>query len=57
MLKNHSSFMFIFQIIPLVTLLNAILCQLCKLNTVKAIWLKLHTLLEHNEAMCDAQET
>ena len=57
MLKNHNSFMFIFQIIPLVTLLNAILCQLCKLNTVKAIWLKLHTLLEHNEAMCDAQET
>ena len=24
-------------------------CPLCKLNTVKAIWLKLHTLIEHNE--------
>ena len=29
---------------------------LCKLNTVKAIRLKLHTLLEHNETMCHAQE-
>ena len=29
---------------------------LCKLNTVKAIWLKLHALLEHNETMCHEQE-
>ena len=48
--------MFIFQIIPLVSQLNAIFCPLSKLNTVKAIWLKIHTLLEHNETMCHAQE-
>ena len=45
-----------FQIIPLVTLLNPIFCLLCKLNTVKAIWLKLHALLEHNETMCHVQD-
>ena len=33
-----------------------ILCPLCKLNTVKAIWLKLHTLVAHNEIMCHAPE-
>ena len=50
--KNHNPCMFIFQIIYLVTKLNAIFCPLCKLNIIKAIWLKLHTLLEHNETMC-----
>ena len=44
--KNHKSCMFIFHIIPLVT--NEIFGPLCKFNTVKAIWLKLHILLEHN---------
>ena len=48
--------MFIFQIIPLVTYQNAIFCPLCKLNTVEAILLKLHTLLEHDETMCHEQE-
>ena len=54
--KNHKSCMYIFQIIPLVTYVNAIWCPLCKLNTVKAIWLKLQTLEEQNERMCHAQE-
>ena len=31
-------------------------CPLCKVNTVKAIWWKLHTLLEHSETMYHAQE-
>ena len=35
---------------------TAIFCLLFKLSTVKAIWLKLHTILEHNETMCHAQE-
>ena len=46
------SCMFLFQIIPLETYLNAIFCPLYKLNTAKAIWLKLLKLLEHNETMC-----
>ena len=37
--------------------INIILCPLYKLNTVKGIWFKRHTLLEHNEAMSHAQET
>ena len=53
--KNHNSCMVMFPIIPLVTKLNAF-CPHCKLNTVKAIWLKLYTLLEHNETLCNAQE-
>ena len=35
---------------------KCIFCPLCKLNTVKDIWLKLHTLLKHNETKCHAQE-
>ena len=54
--KNHKSCMFIFQIISHVTYLNAIFVRSVTLNTVKAIWLKLHRLLEHNETMCHAQE-
>ena len=54
--KNHNSCMFIFQIILLVTYLNAIFCPCCKLNTVKAFWLKLHTLVEHNETMFNAKK-
>ena len=29
---------------------------LCKFNTVKAIWLKRHTILEHNKTSCHVQE-
>ena len=45
-----------FQIIPLGTLVNAILWPFCKLRTVRAIWMKLHTVVEHNETMCHVQE-
>ena len=37
-----------FQVIPLGTLINAILCPFCKLKPVLAIWMKLHTVVEHN---------
>ena len=48
--------MFISQIIPLVIKLNAIFVRSVNCSLLKAIWLKLHTLLEHNETMCHAQE-
>ena len=35
---------------------NITKCPLCKLNTVKSIWPKLHTLPQHSETMCHAQE-
>ena len=38
------------------TLVNAILYPFWKLKTVQAIWMKLHTVLEHNETMCHVQE-
>ena len=44
------------QIIPLGTLVNAILCPFCKLKHVHAIWMKLHTVVEHNEMMRHVQE-
>ena len=53
---NHNSCLYIFQIIFLGILVNAILCPFCKLNTVKAIWMKLHTVVEHNETVCHVQE-
>ena len=45
--KNHNSCLYIFQIIPLGTLVNAILCPFCKLKTVQAMLMKLHTVVEH----------
>ena len=54
--KNHNSCLYIFQIIPLGTLVNEILCPLCKLKTLHAIWMKLHTVVDHNETMCLTQE-
>ena len=41
-------------IIPLGTLVNAILCPFCKFKfkTVQAIWMKVHTVVKHNETMC-----
>ena len=44
-----------FQIIPLGTLVNAILCPFCKLKTVQAIWIKLHKVVKHKETMCRAR--
>ena len=35
---------------------NAISCLLCKLTTIKAIEMKLHTVVKHNKTMCHAQE-
>ena len=35
---------------------NAILCPLCKLTTIKAIEMKLHTVVKHNKTVCHAQE-
>ena len=54
--KNHNSCLYIFQIIPLGTLVNAILCPVYKLKTVQAIWMNLHEVVEHNETMCHVQE-
>ena len=56
MYKNHNSCLYIFQIVPFGVLINAILCPFSKLKTVQAIWLKLHTVVEHNETMCHVQE-
>ena len=53
---NRNSCLYIFQIIPLGTLINAILCPFCKLTTVQAIWMKLQIVAEHNETMCHVQE-
>ena len=53
--KNHDSCLYIFQIIPLGTIVNAILCSFCKLKTVQAIWIKFHKVVEHNETMCRAR--
>ena len=56
--KNRNSCLYIFQIISFGTLVYAILCPFCRLETVQAIWTKLHTFLEHNETMslCHVQE-
>ena len=35
---------------------NAITCPLCKLTTIKAIEIKLQTVVKHNKMMCHAQE-
>ena len=35
---------------------NAILCPLCKLTTIKAIKMNLHTVVKHNKTLCHAQE-
>ena len=56
MQKNHNSCLYIFQIIPPGTLVNAIVCPFCKLKTVQAIWMKLHTVVDDNEMMCHLQE-
>ena len=45
-----------FQIIPIGTLVNAILCPFCKLKTVPDIWMKLHIVVEYNEMMRHVQE-
>ena len=55
--KNHNSCLYIFKIIPLGTLVNAILCPFCKLKTVQAVWMKLQTVVEHNETMYHVQES
>ena len=54
--KSNNSCMYIFQIIPVGTLVNAILCPFCQLKTVLAIRMKPHTVVEHNETMCHVQE-
>ena len=46
-----------FPFIPLETLVNAILCPFCKLKTVKTIWMKLHTVVEHHKTMCGVHKT
>ena len=50
-----TSTVYFYQMIPLVSQVNAILCPLGKLNTVKAMWLKLHTLVEQ-ELGADSEE-
>ena len=45
-----------FQIIPLGTLLNAILCAFCNLKTVQAFQMNLHQDVEHNETVCQVHE-
>ena len=47
---------FFFQIILIGTLVKATVCSFCKLITVQAIWMKLHTVVEHNETMRHVQE-
>ena len=48
--KNHNSCLYIFQNIPLGTLVNAIVCPFCNLKNVQDIWMKLHTV--EDDASC-----
>ena len=48
-------FLYFWSYFPLI-ICNAISCPLCKLTTIKAIEMKLHTVVKHNKTMCHAQE-
>ena len=54
--KNHNSALDIFGVIFPLTICNAISCPLYKLTTIKAIEMKLHTVVKRNKTMCHAQE-